>query len=226
MKCEICQELLRKLVSGQIENVGEDVQDHLMECSICTKFAENLIGAIDLYLQEEVEPPNADLMWQKISLAIKNEPPKSLWSRLWTFSFGQMVAGIAVIAIFSSLLTAVIFVNFTRKTDLQGRQTAPSLAEKILARVGILNSPEKEREQRLKEHQQAIEYWSQKIQQRRHQWNKNLQEVFDRNLEEIDKVVAEYKKNLEENPYDEISGEMLDTAMKEKLELLREFAEL
>ncbi len=226
MKCEVCQDLLRKLVSGEVEDVSIDVQDHLMECSICTQFAERLVGAIDLCLQQEIEPPDPDLMWKKISLAIRNEPQKSIWSRFWTFSFGQVIAGVIVTAIFSSLLTAVIFVNFTREIDLQGRKTVPSLAEKLLAKVGILNGPEKEREQRLKEHQQAIEYWGQKIKQRRHQWSRDLQAVFDRNLEEIDRVVAEYKKNLEENPYDEISGEMLDTAMKEKLELLREFAEL
>jgi hypothetical protein len=31
---------------------------------------------------------------------------------------------------------------------------------------------------------------------------------------------------LQENPDDEISGEMLDSAMNEKVELLREFSEL
>jgi CHASE3 domain sensor protein len=64
------------------------------------------------------------------------------------------------------------------------------------------------------------------VQARRNQWNRNLREAFDRNLREIDQVVAEYTQILEENPQDDLSGEMLDSALKEKMDLLREFSEL
>ena len=51
-------------------------------------------------------------------------------------------------------------------------------------------------------------------------------EAFDRNLDEINQVVFEYDKILQENPQDELTGEMLDSALNEKVELLREFSEL
>jgi hypothetical protein len=38
--------------------------------------------------------------------------------------------------------------------------------------------------------------------------------------------VYENDRILQENPQDDLSGEMLDSALNEKMELLREFAEL
>jgi hypothetical protein len=45
-------------------------------------------------------------------------------------------------------------------------------------------------------------------------------------LREIDQTVYEYDKILQENPNDDLSGEMLDSALNEKMALLREFSEL
>jgi hypothetical protein len=53
-----------------------------------------------------------------------------------------------------------------------------------------------------------------------------LREAFDRNLQEIDQVVNEYTQILEENPQDDLSSEMLDSALNEKMNLLREFSDL
>ena len=53
-----------------------------------------------------------------------------------------------------------------------------------------------------------------------------MREAFDRNLNEINQVVLEYDKILQENPQDNISGEMLDSALNDQMALLREFSEL
>ena len=45
-------------------------------------------------------------------------------------------------------------------------------------------------------------------------------------LQAIDQAVFEYKQTLEQDPEDELSGEMLDSVMNEKMNLLREFSEL
>jgi hypothetical protein len=42
----------------------------------------------------------------------------------------------------------------------------------------------------------------------------------------INKSVNEYTEILQEDPQDSISSEMLDSALNEKMELLREFSEL
>ena len=96
-----------------------------------------------------------------------------------------------------------------------GYQTA---AEKQPAR-GVYES-------RLKDQQVAIEYWQQRVEQRKRQWNQHLREAFDRNVRELDAVVAEYMQQLERNPHDDVSEEMLDSAINDKMALLREFSEL
>jgi hypothetical protein len=53
-----------------------------------------------------------------------------------------------------------------------------------------------------------------------------MQEKFDKNLNIINESVNDYTRILQQDPNDEITGEMLDSAMDEKMQLLREFAEL
>ena len=82
------------------------------------------------------------------------------------------------------------------------------------------------RERRIKERLSAIAYWNERVELRRSQWDAQLRDAFDRNMNEIDRAVFEYTKILQENPQDELSSEMLDTTLNEKMELLREFSEL
>jgi hypothetical protein len=53
-----------------------------------------------------------------------------------------------------------------------------------------------------------------------------MRDAFDRNLNEIDQAVTEYTVILEQDPQDDLSGEMLDSTLTEKMNLLRAFSEL
>ena len=79
---------------------------------------------------------------------------------------------------------------------------------------------------RMQEQHAAIEYWNKRVQERRAQWDSRMRDAFDRNLNEIDQAVSEYTFILEKDPQDDLSGEMLDTALNEKMNLLRAFSEL
>ena len=65
-----------------------------------------------------------------------------------------------------------------------------------------------------------------RAQARRVQWDNKMRDAFDRNLNEIDQAVNEYTMILQQDPQDELSGEMLDSALDDKMKLLREFSEL
>jgi hypothetical protein len=52
-----------------------------------------------------------------------------------------------------------------------------------------------------------------------------MRQTFDRNLQVIDQAVNDSMNNLGQNPHDEVSEEMLNSALNEKLALLKEFAE-
>ncbi len=98
--------------------------------------------------------------------------------------------------------------------------------EKVLGKIGLVETLEKRRERIVNERLATIDYWSKRVEARRVQWDNQLRSVFDRNLREIDQAVFEYSRILQENPQDELSGEMLDSTLNEKVELLREFSEL
>ncbi|MCA1817300.1 MAG: hypothetical protein LC746_13075 [Acidobacteria bacterium] len=71
-----------------------------------------------------------------------------------------------------------------------------------------------------------IEYLKQRVEQRRARWDPRVSETFDRNMGVIDETVNEMLKELDERPHDEVSEEALNAAMRDKIELLKEFSEL
>jgi len=236
MNCEHCQELISVYLDNELEQeVSMSVQTHLAVCAPCAKMCEDFAMILDFCDLDETEhslPPNSKALWCRInnlieteisselSQKVKEEPAK----RSWQFSFAQVFASILGIALVSSLLTVVGIKNYSAG-DVSVN-TAPSLFDRALGKIGIIETPQQTRENRVKEQQSAIDYWNKRVAAKRANWAANLREAFDRNLNEIDQTVFEYNRILQENPDDDLSGEMLDSALNEKMALLREFSEL
>ena len=53
-----------------------------------------------------------------------------------------------------------------------------------------------------------------------------MRETFDRNMKVIDETVANSINELNRNPHDEISEQMLTESLNDKLALLKEFSDL
>jgi hypothetical protein len=79
---------------------------------------------------------------------------------------------------------------------------------------------------RVSKQQQLISYWNQRVEFNKARWSPDMRETFDRNLKVIDQTVNDSFASLSQNPHDEVSEEMLNAALNEKLSLLKEFAEL
>lgn len=244
MNCEKCQELLSEFIDGELENkVSAEIETHLNLCIECAELHEDFAGILLLCekkgVTEETTPPNPQAMWCRINNIIEaevkpeiikqEEQTKTGWfagRRIWSFSFSQIAASMVGIAVISSLLTFVGLKNASVPGEISSQSNSPTLFEKVLSKVGLADTPKQARERRIREQQTAIDYWNKRVENRRHQWDRNLREAFDRNLREIDQVVTEYTEILDENPQDDLSGEMLDSALREKMDLLREFSEL
>ena len=238
MNCEQCQELISVYLDNELEKeISMTVQTHLAICNPCAKMCEDFAMILDFCDLDESEhslPPNSKALWCRINNLIETEiasaqpqeVKKDEPKRGWQFSFAQVFASILGIALVSSLLTIVGIKNYSAKDDVSAGNTAPSLFDRALGKIGIIETPQQTRENRIKEQQAAIEYWNQRVAAKRANWAANLREAFDRNLNEIDQTVYEYDKILQENPDDDLSGEMLDSALNEKMALLREFSEL
>ncbi len=249
MTCEHCEQLISAFVDGELEQVDlGEVKLHLEQCQRCSEIQKELKEILLLCSMEKIDeaiPPNEKALWCRISnlieaetktLAVEEqkvaEAPRSfwqnVWARSWSLSFSQLASAILAIALISSLLTLVGLRSNSEPSNLFATtaETPPTLFERALAKVGLIETPAEIRKRRIEERHAAIEYWNNRVQLRREQWDAKLREAFDRNVTEIDFVVNENTRILDENPYDELSGELLDSALLEKMELLREFAEL
>ncbi|MBX7173419.1 MAG: zf-HC2 domain-containing protein [Pyrinomonadaceae bacterium] len=243
MNCEQCQELLSEFIDGELqEKVASELETHLSLCAECAELHEDFAGILLMCdkkgVTEDTMPPNAQAMWCRINNIIETEIKPEIVkekeqevikkkNRIWSFSFSQIATAIVGIAIISSLLTFIGIKNATEPGDISdGSNQSQTLFEKVLSKVGLADTPKQARERRIHEQQAAIEYWNKRVEARRTQWNRNLREAFDRNLNEIDQVVNEYTEILQQNPQDDLSSEMLDSALNEKMNLLREFSDL
>ena len=236
MNCEHCQELISVYLDNELEKeVASDVQTHLAVCAECAKVCEDFAMILDFCTLDENEqslPPNSKALWCRINNLIETEIAAELpkqtkvesKKKSWQFSFSQVFASVLGIALISSLLTIIGIRNYSA-VDIS-ENTAPSIFDRALGKIGLVETPQQKREKRVKEQQAAIEYWNQRVESKRIKWEANLREAFDRNLREIDQTVFEYDRILQENPQDDLSGEMLDSALNEKMALLREFSEL
>ena len=239
MNCEDCSQLLSAFMDSDLEETkASEVRAHLAVCMDCAAVCEDFAAIVDAsHLDETVDllPPNSQALWCRINNLIESEirpeapavePPKR---RLWQLSFSQMAAGFVGIAVISSLLTIVGIKNYTQPAadDFTTRSASTQTTfEKIAGKLGLMETPQQARERRIRQQQAAIAYWNDRVQSRREQWDKNMRDAFDRNLSTIDQAVNEYTLILQKDPQDDLSGEMLDSAMTEKMNLLREFSDL
>ncbi len=240
MNCDECKNLIGAFMDNELgEGEAVGVRMHLAVCPACALVCEDLSSILDVCSTEavsEIVPPNSQALWCRINNIIESEakavpppqpePPKG---RFWQLSFLQLTAAVLCVGIISSLLTVVAVRNYSQPStaDFTTRSTATqTTVEKFLSRVGLIDTPHQARETRLKEQQAAIDYWNARVQPRRGQWNRTTRDAFDRNLHAINESVSDYKMILQRDPYDELSGEMLDAVMTDKMNLLRDFADL
>jgi hypothetical protein len=207
MNCEHCQELISVYLDNELEKeVASSVRMHLAICAECAKMCEDFAMILDFCNIDETEqslPPNSKALWCRINNLIETEiatevpaeiikkkSPKSL-----AIFFFTGFASILGIALFSSLLTVVGIKNYSAG-DVYA-DAAPSIFDRALGRMGLIETPQQKRENRIKEQQAAIEYWNKRVEAKRIKWEANLREAFDRNLKEIDQTVFEYDRILQ-----------------------------
>ncbi len=249
MNCKICQTLISAFLDNELDETSSaNIQTHLSVCADCAKVCEDFAMILDYCHDEsgakEIVPPNSQALWCRINNVIEAdlkqeiqtqnaappEMPKTFISRVWQLSFAQVSSAVLGIALISSLLTFVGIKNYTAQAaddNFAAQSTvAPNFFDRVLAKVGLIETPQQARERRVAQQKSAIDYWNKRVEVRREQWDNHLRIAFDRNLNEINQAVDEYTLILQENPQDDLSGEMLDSALDEKMELLREFSDL
>jgi hypothetical protein len=134
-----------------------------------------------------------------------------LFGRSWELSFPQLAAFTAAVVLCVSLVTVVgirRFGNNPPSSEPARQFEASNINERVWQR------------------QQVINYWNQRVQVNKARWSPEMREVFERNLLVIDQAVSQSLNELNRNPHDEISEQMLNDSLNDKLQLLKEFSDL
>jgi hypothetical protein len=79
---------------------------------------------------------------------------------------------------------------------------------------------------RIWQRRQVIDYWNQRVELNKARWSPEMRATFDRNLRYIDEAIANSLDELSRNPHDEISEQMLNESLNDKLTLLKDFSDL
>ncbi len=243
MNCSDCQLNISLFLDGELDEVtAAGVRTHLSLCPGCAKLCEDFSVILESCRNtdpSEIVPPNSQALWCRINNLIESETtiepeieepqPHGWFSRGWNLTLSQAGAGVLAVALISSLLTVVGIRNYLEPSgeDFTSRSSASQTTiEKFFSKIGLIETPQQARDRRIKEQQAAIEYWSKRVQERRGQWDAKMRDAFDRNLNLIDESVSEYTNILQQNPEDDLTGEMLDAVLNDKMDLLREFSDL
>jgi Putative zinc-finger len=231
MNCERCQELIGDLIDGTLSGADEStLKSHLGECLDCVSVREDLkaiLSYCSAHRGEYEAPPNERALWLGIRNVIEadmanaepvvpviSETPreKSWWSRSWELSFPQLASLTVGIVLLVSLVTVV---------GLRRWQTTnPVIADRV---SDVTNASITDR---VWQRQQVINYWNQRIELNKVRWSPDMRETFDRNMRVIDQAVSDSMNELNRNPHDEVSEQMLNEALNDKLALLKEFSDL
>ena len=245
MNCEKCQDLLSDFLDGALSTEDSRLfSAHLEECLTCTDAHADFDSILSFCREHRGEydaPPNERALWLRIRNIIESERPVSIpaaarsavaphpsnwWSRLmgrsWQLSLPQMTAAVSVIAITVALATAFSVQRMQNISAPSARNIEKaSNAPKQGAPTALLTVDDRVRHQ-----QMEIEYWNKRVQQQMARWSPQMRESFERNLTVINQAVADSRNQLLVDPHDEVSEEMLNSALSEKMQLLKEFSDL
>jgi hypothetical protein len=241
MNCDLCQELISDLLDGSLSR--EDhllLNTHLEQCLSCAEVRDDLDSIVVFCRDQRGEyaaAPNERAIWLRIRNTIEAESSAALvgatsarpeqregfWERImgrsWHLSFPQVVASVAAIAVVVSLVT-VVGLRGIGSLGARSVATANKPAVMGTSPTGfVLN-------ERMSQQQQAINIWNARVEMNKARWSPQMRDTFDRNLSVIDQAVNDSLRELSKNPHDEVSEEILNAALNEKIALLKEFSEL
>jgi len=230
MNCESYQNLLSDLIDGTLNPHDQNnVEAHLSTCANCAEARSDLSTLVTFCREhrgEYEDVPHEHALWLRISNTIEGElaaqkpvavPAGSGWwfrlmNRSWQLSSPQLATTLAAAVVLAVLITFG--------------------ASRLFSRIGVqtaglpLGADTMSVQERYRQQAQVIDYWNKRVELNKARWNPQMRETFDRNMGVIDAAVNDSMGRLTQNPHDEVSEDILNAALSDKIALLKEFAEL
>jgi hypothetical protein len=232
MNCEKCQELLSEFLDGTLgHSEHAAVGAHIAACGACAAAREDFHAIIALARDARGElfaPADERALWLRVREEVEAEsrPARAaasaagagFWSRLFgrrfELSLPQLAAGAAALVVAAASLTA-LGVRYA---------ATPERAERASSARRVVSDDFYPRTY-LEPHEASMRYWQQRVEARKATWNPRMRASFDRSVYVLDQSVSDSLNDLRQNPHDEVAEETLNAALRDKIELLREFGE-
>jgi anti-sigma factor RsiW len=249
MNCEKCQELFSDFLDDAMSDADQATFNaHLEECLQCFNVHAELNSIVSFCRDHRGEydaPPNEGALWVRIrntvesgalaaSAAAAQNPMQAArrenwWSRVtghsWELSLPQMATAVVAIIVFASLAT-VFSLRGLQSNSATASTNLNSSGSQTVALTTNGGSKVFEPRDRLWQQQQEINYLIQVVDQHKAHWNPQVRADFERNLNLLDETVNESLEKLSERPHDDVTEEMLNSALSDKMQLLKEFSDL
>jgi hypothetical protein len=229
MNCEKCQEQLGDFLDGTLGHAEHaSVSAHLAACDECAaareEFNSILAAARDAH-EYLYAPADERALWLRVRDAVESEGRPTVaaarggfWSRLLNarleLTLPQLATGVAAIVVSVAFVTAVGL-----------RYTGPASAPGADRAVRRVVSDDLYPSAYVEPHEASLRYWEQRVEARKASWNPRMRASYDRSVMVLDQTVNDSLADLRENPHDEVAEEMLNSALRDKIELMREFGE-
>lgn len=246
MNCEKCHELLSDYLDGAL---GRDdhaaFSSHLEECSPCFNVHAEMNQIVSFCREnrgEYVAPPNERALWLRIRNTVEAETEaavaaaargarpaarrEGLWTRLmersWELSLPQVAMAVVAIIVVASMAT-LFGLRGLQKGDTGGQNAVAS--SDMNSHSATTTSFAVAGDSRAWQ-QQQIKYWAQVVEERKAHWSPQVREDFEHNLQLLDETIKESQQKLSEQPHDAVTEEMLNAAISDQMQLLKEFSDL
>jgi anti-sigma factor RsiW len=247
MNCEKCQELLSDFLDNALSDRDRaSFSAHLEECLQCFHAHAELNSIVSFCRETRGQydaPPNEQAMWLRIRNTIESQQSfataataqnstrkiereswlKHAFGRSWQLSFAQMVTAVVGIVVFASLATVLSLRGLKSNPDNVAGLDNPDGQRLAL---GADSGSKFEPKDKIILQQQEMKYLIQVVDQRKAHWNTQVRQDFERNLTLLDQTVNESLQRLTQHPHDEVTEEMLNSALNDKMQLLKEFSDL
>ena len=232
MNCEKCQESLSEFLDGTLgHSEHAAVGAHLAACELCEAAREDFHAIIAVAREARGQlfaPADERALWLRVREEVEAEsrPARAaraaagagFWPRLFgrrfELSLPQLAAGAAALVVAAASLTA-----------LGVRYASTGARPERAATVRRVVSDDLYPRTYLDSHEASLRYWEQRVEARRASWNPRMRASFDRSVYVLDQSVSDSLNDLRQNPHDELAEETLNAALRDKIELLREFGE-
>lgn len=234
MNCEKCQELLSEFLDGTLDHSEHAaVGAHIAACAICDAEREDFHAIIAVAREARGQlfaPTDERALWLRVRAEVEAEsrPVRtasaaaaagtSFWSRLFgqrfELSLPQLATGAAALVVAAASVTAL----GVRYASTGARPERPAMVRRVV-------SDDLYPRTYIESHEASLRYWEQRVEARRASWNPRMRASFDRSVYFLDQSVKDSLDDLQKNPHDEVAEETLNAALRDKIELLREFGE-